>query len=65
MFLGDSYYPKPYHLRDEGDEDLHLPLLEKFLADDYDIYIDGHGAPRTHAEFSKMIAWEKGRQGIE
>ncbi|GAB5493158.1 MAG: MBL fold metallo-hydrolase [Phototrophicaceae bacterium] len=65
MFLGDSYYPKPYHLRDEGDEDLHLPLLEKFLADDYDIYIDGHGAPRTHAEFSKMIAWEKGRQGIK
>lgn len=64
MFVGDSYYPEAYHLREEGDEDLDLTMLNKFLEADYDIYIDGHGQPRTHAEFRKMIAWEKGRQGI-
>lgn len=64
MFVGDSYYPEPYHLRAEGDEDLALPMLQDFLDADYDIYIDGHGPPRTHTEFTKMIAWEKGRQGI-
>jgi len=64
MFIGDSYYPEPYYLRAEGDEDLALPMLNRFLEDDYDIYVDGHGEPRTHGEFGKMIAWEKGRQGI-
>lgn len=64
MFIGDSYYPEPYHIRAEGDEDLDLPMLNKLLGDDYDIYVDGHGTPRTQAEFRKMIAWEKGRQGI-
>ncbi|MEO1287397.1 MAG: MBL fold metallo-hydrolase [Chloroflexota bacterium] len=64
MFLGDSYYPEPYYLRAEGDEDLDLNMLQRFLDADYDIYVDGHGAPRTHAEFKQMIAWEKGRQGV-
>ena len=64
IFLGDSYYPEPYYMRDEGDEDLSLSLLDRFLEDDYNIYVDGHGAPRTNGEFRKMIAWEKGRQGI-
>lgn len=64
MFLGDSYYPRPYHLREEGDEDLDLTMLQSFLEADYDIYVDGHGAPRTQGEFRKMIAWEKGRQGV-
>lgn len=64
MFVGDSYYPEPYHLREDGDEDLDLPMLNSLLDADYDIYIDGHGPPRTQGEFRKMIAWEKGRQGI-
>ncbi len=64
MFVGDSYYPEPYHIRKEGDEDLDLTMLDKFLEADYDIYVDGHGPPRTHGEFRKMIAWEKGRQGV-
>lgn len=64
MFVGDSYYPEPYHLREEGDEDLDLQMLNNFLEADYDIYVDGHGPARTSGEFQKMIAWEKGRQGV-
>lgn len=64
MFLGDSYYPKPFHLREEGDEDLDLGMLQTFLDAKYEVYVDGHGAPRSHAEFEKMIAWERGRQGV-
>ncbi|MGJ3238169.1 MAG: MBL fold metallo-hydrolase [Anaerolineae bacterium] len=64
MFLGDSYYPEPYHLRAEGDEDLELDMLDHFLADNYAVYVDGHGAPRNYEEFAKMIAWERGRQGV-
>lgn len=64
MFLGDCYYPPPYHLREEDDEDLDIPMLESFLAQDYDIYVDGHGPARRHDAFAKMIAWEKARQEL-
>lgn len=64
MFLGDCYYPKPYAERDADDEDLDLEMLALLLADEYDVYIDGHGSPRSHAEFDKMVQWERGRQGL-
>jgi glyoxylase-like metal-dependent hydrolase (beta-lactamase superfamily II) len=62
MFLGDCYYPPPFHLREDGDEDLHLPMLEQLAADHCELYIDGHGAPRTLFEFQRMIDTERQRQ---
>jgi glyoxylase-like metal-dependent hydrolase (beta-lactamase superfamily II) len=64
MFLGDCYYPPPKYLRSEGDEDLDLSMLESFYRQDYHFYVDGHGSPGRREALAKMIAWEKGRQGI-
>ncbi|MDQ7026188.1 MAG: MBL fold metallo-hydrolase [Anaerolineae bacterium] len=64
MFVGDSYYPPPSHLHEEDDIDLALPMMESFLSDDYHIYVDGHGAPRSRSEFEQVIAYEKKRQGL-
>ena len=63
MFLGDCYYPPVPSERAPGDEDLHIPMLEGFLTEDYDIYIDGHGKPRSHSQLAAMVAEEKDRQG--
>ncbi|MEL6526625.1 MAG: MBL fold metallo-hydrolase [Chloroflexota bacterium] len=65
MFVGDSYYPEPYHMRAEGDEDLDLEMLDSFLEVGCDMYIDGHGAPRDRDAFTQMIEWERGRQAAE
>lgn len=64
MFLGDCYYPPAYHLREEDDVDLDIALLESFLEQDYDIYVDGHGPARRHDALVKMISWEKARQEL-
>ena len=65
LFIGDSYYPEPYHIRAEGDEDLDLTMLENFLETGAEIFIDGHGTPRDREAFTQMIAWERGRQAAE
>lgn len=64
MFMGDAYYPPPIHLRDMGDEDLDIAMLQNFHDQAFRFYIDGHGNPYSHDALSKMLAWEKGRQGI-
>ncbi len=64
MFLGDCYYPPPYHLREADDDDLHLPMLEQLAAEHYETYIDGHGNPRTLFEFQRMIDSEKARRHL-
>lgn len=64
MFVGDCYYPPPKHLRETGDEDLDLTMLQSFYEQAYRFYIDGHGNPYSRDALGKMIAWEKGRQGI-
>jgi len=62
LFLGDCYYPLPYHLRPDGDEDLDIAMLEMLLGQDANLYVDGHGNPYTHDEFAQMIAMEQRRQ---
>jgi glyoxylase-like metal-dependent hydrolase (beta-lactamase superfamily II) len=64
MFLGDCFYPPQFHLRSEGDEDLDLTMLQSFYEQDYRFYVDGHGNPSRREALAKVIAWEKGRQGI-
>jgi glyoxylase-like metal-dependent hydrolase (beta-lactamase superfamily II) len=64
IFVGDCYYPPPMYLRETGDEDLDLTMLQSFYEQDYRFYVDGHGNPYSRDSLAKMIAWEKGRQGI-
>jgi glyoxylase-like metal-dependent hydrolase (beta-lactamase superfamily II) len=64
IFLGDAYYPPPLHLRGEDDIDLDIVMMESFINPEYNIYIDGHGAPRSRLEFEAVIAHEKKRQGL-
>lgn len=63
MFLGDAYYPPPMSERAAGDEDLDLEMLNGWLDERYDLYIDGHGAPRSYDDFADMIEKETLRQG--
>jgi hypothetical protein len=37
-------------------------MLEQLAADHYELYIDGHGDPRTLFEFQRMLDREKARQ---
>lgn len=64
IFLGDSYYPPPLSTREPDDDDLALDLLDDLLNQQYELYIDGHGPPRTHRAFHEMIQHEKKRQGV-
>lgn len=65
MFLGDCYYPPPFHIRETGDEDLDIKMLEQFYEQDYQLYLDGHGKPTSRENLAKGIVWEKGRQGVK
>jgi glyoxylase-like metal-dependent hydrolase (beta-lactamase superfamily II) len=64
IFMGDAYYPPQLHLRDINDIDLDIPMMEAFVSPEYNLYIDGHGLPRSRSEFEAVIAQEKKRQGL-
>jgi glyoxylase-like metal-dependent hydrolase (beta-lactamase superfamily II) len=55
LFLGDSYYPPPYHLR-SPDDGLDLDLVAALISEDYDWYIEGHDQPRRRAEVMSLLA---------
>ncbi len=44
-FLGDCFYPPPFHLRSEGDT-TDLRMFRRLLAERHDWYVDAHAAPR-------------------
>jgi len=49
IFLGDCYYPPPYHLR--GPEDgLDLDLLKSIVSNDYEWYVESHAPPWRRAD---------------
>jgi glyoxylase-like metal-dependent hydrolase (beta-lactamase superfamily II) len=54
VFLGDSYYPPPYHLRspDDGPD---LELAASLVCDDYEWYIESHDRPRRRAEVLELL----------
>jgi len=65
IFLGDCYYPPPAHMHVEGDDALSISILESLIDEAYQIYVDGHGAPRRYAEFITLIQQEKARQASD
>jgi glyoxylase-like metal-dependent hydrolase (beta-lactamase superfamily II) len=60
LFTGDCYYPPPIHLR-RPDDALDATMIESLLDDQIDVYIDGHGLPRSRDEFAALISG--GRNG--
>lgn len=54
VFLGDCYYPPPLSLRQPGDT-LDFAMIEQLLTLNAAAYIDAHGSPRTHAEFTRLL----------
>lgn len=53
MFTSDCYYPPPPQSRYNGN-DLDAHMIESLLDDDIEVYVDGHGNPRTRAEMQQL-----------
>lgn len=54
VFLGDCYYPPPYHLRSPDDRP-DLDLLASIITDDYEWYVESHAPPQRRADILRMI----------
>jgi glyoxylase-like metal-dependent hydrolase (beta-lactamase superfamily II) len=65
MFLGDCYYPPPAAERSVDDDALDVAMLEAFVAENYAIYVDGHGKPRTLENMQALIAYERQQHPTE
>lgn len=48
LFLGDCYYPPPYHLR-SPDDAADLAMLAALFSDDIDWYIESHDEPHPRS----------------
>jgi glyoxylase-like metal-dependent hydrolase (beta-lactamase superfamily II) len=53
MFLGDCYYPPPYHLR-APDSRPDRAMLAGFLSRDYDWYVGSHEDPLSRSDVARM-----------
>ncbi|MFF3468579.1 MBL fold metallo-hydrolase [Streptomyces sp. NPDC002619] len=49
IFLGDCYYPPPYHLRQPGDEP-DLAMVRGLVNSGYAVYVESHDVPRSRQE---------------
>jgi glyoxylase-like metal-dependent hydrolase (beta-lactamase superfamily II) len=54
MFTSDCYYPPPAHLR-RPDDTLDSDMIESLLDVNIDLYIDGHGNPRTRVDMLELL----------
>ncbi|MBZ0287640.1 MAG: MBL fold metallo-hydrolase [Anaerolineae bacterium] len=61
MFTADCYYP-PSPVR-YTEDDFDADMIASLLDDDIDLYIDGHGNPRTRTDMGQLV--QKSRQGDE
>lgn len=60
LFLGDCYYPPPFHLREPGDG-LDLDLVRRLVTDDYAWYVESHDVPHHRTDVEWMLAENTGR----
>jgi glyoxylase-like metal-dependent hydrolase (beta-lactamase superfamily II) len=58
IFVSDCYYPPPMHLR-KPEDTLDKAMIDSLVDDAYDVYIDGHGKPRTRDEFAALAEDER------
>lgn len=55
MFVSDCYYPPPPHQRKPSDT-LDWDMIERLAGEDVNLYVDGHGDPRSQEEFRRLAA---------
>ncbi len=55
LFVGDCYYPPPTSIRQPGDG-LNGEMLHSLLAQNMQIYVEGHNQPISHAEFVQKMS---------
>lgn len=55
MFLGDSFYPPPLRLG-LPDKSVDIEMLKRFLSEDCDLYLDGHGEPFTKMDLAAGLS---------
>jgi glyoxylase-like metal-dependent hydrolase (beta-lactamase superfamily II) len=58
IFVSDCYYPPPLHLR-KPEDTLDKAMIDSLVDDAYDVYIDGHGKPRTRKDFAALAEDER------
>ncbi len=61
LFLGDCYYPPPLHQR-KPDDTLDAAMIDALVDERFNVYIDGHGDPRSRDEFAALA--EMARKGL-
>lgn len=54
LFLGDSYYPPPHHLRGPADRP-DLDLVAGLVSADYEWYVESHGRPMRRTDVLTML----------
>ena len=54
MFIGDCYYPPPFHLR-KPDSAPSFDMLRMLQNEAYNLYVEGHDKPFTRAELLKSL----------
>ena len=57
IFLGDCYYPPPFHLREPG-SDISIPMLASLEDEAYSLYVEGHSEPMTREELMAFLEQE-------
>jgi glyoxylase-like metal-dependent hydrolase (beta-lactamase superfamily II) len=63
LFLGDCFYPPPLHLR-APDSTLDVAMLAGLVSEQYEWYVEGHGAPHRRAALrAALAAFERGDTG--
>lgn len=55
IFLGDCFYPPPFHLRSEGDT-FDMAMLASLVEPAYRLYVDGHNEVATFEELAEWLA---------
>ena len=55
MFLGDCFYPPPYHLR-RAEDGPDTDMLAALLDEEYKWYVDAHSPPRRRRYVKRMVA---------
>lgn len=54
LFMGDCYYPPPPQMGDSNDR-ADTSMMRELLQEEADLFVSGHNAPRTRAEFEALI----------
>jgi glyoxylase-like metal-dependent hydrolase (beta-lactamase superfamily II) len=59
MFVGDSFYAPPSYEMVPGEEEaIAIDVIDRFLRDDVQLYVDGHNAPYSARQMQLLVRWQ-------